>query len=78
MKAFVPWYTTKWIIEEVETEDLRELGRSGSGLFTKVRNGERYGTIYHNPFYKTVDAVNKYINKEYAAKDETIILGGVK
>lgn len=78
MKAFVPWYTTKWIIEEVETDDLRELGRSGPGLFTKVKNGEHYGTIYHNPFYKTVDAVNKYINKEYVAKDETIILGGAK
>lgn len=78
MKVFVPWYTTKWIIEEVESDELHELGRGGSGLFTKVRNGHHYGTIYHNPFYKTVDAANKSINKEYVAKDETIILGGVK
>lgn len=78
MKVYVPWYTTKWIIEEVETDDLCELGRGGSGLFTKVRNGHHYGNIYQNPFYKTVDAVNKYINKEYVTKDETIILGGVK
>ena len=78
MKVFVPWYTTKWIIEKVETDDLHELGRGGSGLFTKVRNGEHHGTIYHNPFYKSVDAVNKFINKEYVTKDETIFLGGAK
>lgn len=76
MKAYKTWFTNKWEIEEVETDDLKPLGRTGK-FFTKVtKSGEHYGTIYENPLYRTEEAARKYINKEYVSDEEKVILQG--
>ena len=57
MKVYKPVFTNHWSIEELDTEDLRIVGRD-----TIV---SKWGTIYNNNFYRTKEAAQKYISKEY-------------
>lgn len=73
MKVYKPLFTTEWQIVELETDELKPLGNTK--LFTAVKNGKHYGNIWENPFYKSREAVVRWIRKEHVALDEIIELG---
>lgn len=60
MKVYKPVFTDHWIIEELETDDLRRIGKD-----TIV---SRAGTIYNDNFYTTRDGAQKYICWDYSGE----------
>lgn len=77
MKVYTPIYTGAglWIIEELETEKLKRLGskhaRPADDVITRYTpETGHYGTLYHNPFYTTIQAAEKYIAREYVSPRE--------
>jgi len=57
-------FTNHWIIEELETSNLRLIGSDSTV--------DKFGTIRNNLFFKTKEAAAKWISKEYINADETI------
>ena len=56
MKIYKPVFTTEWIIEEINADDLRRIGKDT--ILHKC------GTIYNDNFYTTRAGAVMYINKE--------------
>lgn len=71
MKIYNTVYTTQWEIWEMDTENLKCLG--STNIVSDYKKGVgHYGYCYDNEFYKTRDAAERYIRREYVSPDEIV------